>query len=356
MVVYLPSLFVYLVHPGQWWVMGILSIGFPFTWLVFILAVCFGFDINKRLGVAVLLLWVAGMPIMKNVIGLHLPKEFVVKKQPGTLRIVQWNCMHLPGGEAWKLEGKSERLQAVQYLRKYAPDIVLVQDFTDYAANGVFSNKSLLQDTLGFRYVYFKPYYAEKLPWGEVKEGVAIFSKLPLVDSGFVQYTRKSYPANISWATVRFNHKLLRLATTHFTSMNLNTPPVSPDTLGVVQLQDSTVMRIGSIWQKLRYYQPYHVKQATMLRSFLDSSSAPTITGMDMNSVPSSYVYKLVKGDRQDAFLAKGFGFGRSYDTRLPNLRIDYLFVHNDLQIMQMTQQYMPISDHQLLIADVQWK
>jgi endonuclease/exonuclease/phosphatase family metal-dependent hydrolase len=356
MAVYVPSLFLYQLHPGQWWVMGILSIGFPFTWVAFVVAVYFGYRKSKIFGWILILLWAAGFFIMKNVLAVHIPKEFAISKPAGSLRIMQWNCMQIAGIDKTIEKHKDKRFEAVQWLRKFKPDILLLQDFQDYKGELLWSSKALLEDTLGYKYSYFKSYYTEEKPWGLVNEGVAIFSKIPLVDSGSIQYTGRSYPSYIAWATVIINNKPLRLATTHFTSMNLNSGTLSADTLSYVQKEDSAVLKTGSKWKKLQYYQPYHVLQAAMLRSFLDSSTIPVILGTDMNSVPSSYVYKMVRGKRKDAFLEAGFGLGKSYFSRLPNLRIDYLLMDDSFEINQLQQTYLRLSDHLLLLADVSWK
>jgi endonuclease/exonuclease/phosphatase family metal-dependent hydrolase len=356
MVVYLPSLFVYQIHPGQWWVMGILSIGFPFTWFTFIMAVWFGFKKNKTLGWFLLLLWCAGFFIIQHVVALHPPKDFVIAKPAGSLRIMQWNCMQIAGTDKGVQKYQQERFEAVQWLRKYNPDILTLQDFQNYESEYMRSSIALLRDTLGYRYYYFKPAYVEQTPWGKSNDGVAIFSKLPFIDSGSIQYTGKKYPSYIAWATVLFNNKPLRVATTHFTSMNLNSGKVSADTLNYVQKEDSIVLKTGSKWKKLQYYQPYHVQQAKVLRAFLDTASLPVALGIDMNSVPSSYVYKLVKGNRIDAFLEAGNGFGKSYFSRLPNLRIDYLLMDESIQTNQLQLHYLRLSDHLLLLADVSWK
>lgn len=354
--VYLPSLFLYQLHPGHWWVMGILSIGFPFTWVTFLVAVYFGYRKRKFFGWILLLLWGAGFFIMKNVIAVHTPKEFVITKPAGSLRIMQWNCMQIAGADKGVQKYQQERFEAVEWLRIYKPDILTLQDFQNYESEYMRSSIALLRDTLGYKYYYFKPAYIEQTPWGKSCDGVAIFSKLPLTDSGSIQYSGKRYPSYIAWATVLFNKKPLRLATTHFTSMNLNSGKLSADTLSYVQKPDSAVLKTGSKWKKLQYYQPYHVQQAKMLSTFLDTSSLPVILGIDMNSVPSSYVYKQVKGNRKDAFLEEGTGLGATYFSRLPNLRIDYLFTNEVFEVNQIERGYLRLSDHLFLLVDVSWK
>jgi endonuclease/exonuclease/phosphatase family metal-dependent hydrolase len=67
-----------------------------------------------------------------------------------------------------------------------------------------------------------------------------------------------------------------------------------------------------------------------MLKKFLDSCNSPLIFTGDLNSVPSSWVYKRVKDSGlKDAFQDNGFGFGRTYHSIQPALRIDYIFYNH---------------------------
>ena len=53
--------------------------------------------------------------------------------------------------------------------------------------------------------------------------------------------------------------------------------------------------------------------QADTVRKQLDASPYPLIICGDFNDVPNSYTYFHIRGNLQDAFIAKCFGIGRSY-------------------------------------------
>ena len=91
LIFYIPSCFVYLISPGQWWPMGILSIGFSYLWIIALLLVLTWFFIRKKIAFFLLLFLLGGVPVMKNVFALRLPSKFAIEKQPGQLRIMQWN-------------------------------------------------------------------------------------------------------------------------------------------------------------------------------------------------------------------------------------------------------------------------
>jgi hypothetical protein len=82
-----------------------------------------------------------------------------------------------------------------------------------------------------------------------------------------------------------------------------------------------------------------------------------------MNDVPNSYAYAKIREKRKDAFLEKGYGFGKTYTSStsrvmgmLPTLRIDYIFTDPNIQTSQFTQITKKLSDHQALVADIKLK
>jgi endonuclease/exonuclease/phosphatase family metal-dependent hydrolase len=54
--------------------------------------------------------------------------------------------------------------------------------------------------------------------------------------------------------------------------------------------------------------------------------------------------------------LKKGFGMGRTFSGLSPTLRIDYIFADNHFKIKQFNRIVKNLSDHYMLVADVQLK
>lgn len=353
--IYLPSLLLYKVHPGQWWVMGILSIGFPYTWLGMTAILVLAFWLHRKTGWILLVGWLAGWPIMRNVWALNDPQDFPYAISQNSLRVMQWNCMEL-SGSLQNDSTREVRQQVATMLRKYQPQVLLLQDFQEITSPRHYSNIAFLRDSLGYRYMQLAPYYTVKAGWGDVQEGVAIFSKIPFDTAGHYMYGGRSVSEQIAWADIRFRGKTLRCVSTHLLSMNLNTPKGQPDPLYYYQRPDSAVITSGDVLRKLRHYQPYHVQQAMELRHFLDTSAHPLVLGIDMNSVPSSWVYRHISRGLQDVFLATGWGWGSTYHSRLPNLRIDYLFTSSPLPDVHAITVPVSSSDHYPIVADLQWR
>ena len=73
----------------------------------------------------------------------------------------------------------------------------------------------------------------------------------------------------------------------------------------------------------------------------------------DFNDVPNSYTYFTIRGLRQDAFLQKDFGIGKSFNALAPTLRIDYILPDSTFSVRQFDMVDEGLSDHTMLVSDV---
>ena len=108
-----------------------------------------------------------------------------------------------------------------------------------------------------------------------------------------------------------------------------------------------------SILRKLKAGYYFRSSQAEQVRIQLDKSPYPEIICGDFNDVPNSYTYFTIKGNRQDAFIRKGSGIGRTYSNVSPTLRIDYIMANKKLKVKQVKRVVLPYSDHYPIIADL---
>jgi endonuclease/exonuclease/phosphatase family metal-dependent hydrolase len=93
--------------------------------------------------------------------------------------------------------------------------------------------------------------------------------------------------------------------------------------------------------------------QADLVRNKLDSCPYPEIICGDFNDVPNSYTYFRIKGNRQDVFVRKGSGLGRSFTAVSPTLRIDYILTDKAFDVLQYNRFLVPWSDHYPIVADL---
>ena len=97
-----------------------------------------------------------------------------------------------------------------------------------------------------------------------------------------------------------------------------------------------------------------HFEQARLIKSELNKSALPFVFCGDLNSVPASYVYQHISKNLNDAFLSTGFGFGGTYDSISPTLRIDVVLMDQRLKSTQHQTPHLHLSDHYPNLVDIQ--
>jgi endonuclease/exonuclease/phosphatase family metal-dependent hydrolase len=76
------------------------------------------------------------------------------------------------------------------------------------------------------------------------------------------------------------------------------------------------------------------------------SANTPTLVCGDFNDIPTSYTYKVMTENMQDAFKLKGKGFGTTYSGKIPALRIDHVLGNQKLRFKFFEIQETNFSDH----------
>src|SRR5690606_11286570 len=117
--------------------------------------------------------------------------------------------------------------------------------------------------------------------------------------------------------------------------------------------EDGIVTNSRTIFSKLKTGITHRKIQVDIISQVLDDSPYPVLFCGDLNDVPNSYAYFNIRGNMQDAFLAKDFGIGRTFTALSPTLRIDYIFADPEFHIEQFKRINKKYSDHYMLVSDL---
>lgn len=333
------------------------SIGFAFLWPAVLFFSVRWYFINKKISIVLLVFLIAGLAPAKATFSVGFPKKFSHHKTPNAIRIMQWNGMNFPINGTWSSKHMEDRESVKSFFSQYQPDVICLQDFTEIEGPQFLSNIQFFRDSLGYPYIH--TYYNAFLimPYGKVKMGIMIASRIPFTATGFQTYTAPDFANPILWADILWQGKPLRVVTTHFQSMNLfSHKTFNPKTLPYYFKPDSAIIMSPNVGMKLRHFQAIHAAQSTQLAAFIDSTRVPVILAADLNTVPANHVYKLVKGSKlRDGFWGSKTLLGNTYNYLLPNLRIDYLFHDKSLKAMQWHHFNNGFFDHDHMIGDYSW-
>ncbi len=347
-ILFLLSCLVSYLDPAKWWFISVLSLAFPILFVIIVLFFIFWVIVKWRITILSLIVLVVGWRNIKTTIAFNRDMAFDNKKKAGQLRVVTWNVARFIELKRNNNKGSHQRLRMMELLKEQDADIVCLQEFFSSTNPEYYNNIIYIQKILNYPYYYFtyesdgeNHYYSS-----------IIFSRIPMLDTGRSYYPKPGIREVLIHADFKLNSDTFRVYTTHLQSVQFQ--KTDYDKIEKIQtVQDSLLQNSRTIFSKLKWASIYRSGQAKMARQTLDNSPYPVLFTGDLNDVPDSYTYFTVRGDRQDAFLEKGSGVGRTFSGISPTLRIDYIFADKRFSVTQFKRIVRDLSDHYMLVADI---
>lgn len=351
--VFLLSCLVPYLNPQKWWFISFLGLAFPFLLLLtmFFLA---GWLIMLKPKLAL----IPGIALLLSIPGImlffafHRPAAFNYTKDPKALRVATWNVARFIELKQNNNSGSQTRLKMFELIKKQNADVLCLQEFhTANSARPEFYDNITPIKELGYPYYFFSfDTDGDNLFYSSI-----IFSRYPIIDSGFIRYPRPTLPDVLLHISIKMNEDTVRIYNTHLQSLQFSRKDYERLNK-IAGIEDSLFNNTRNIISKMKRGYANRSIQARMVSDVLEDSPHPVILCADLNDVPNSYTYHTVRGSMQDAFLKKGFGIGRTFTGLSPTLRIDYIFTDRHFRIKQFSRIARKLSDHYMLVADVELK
>ncbi len=346
--VFLLALLLPTADPKIFWWLGLFGLAFPYLLIGMLFFLFFWIIVKPKFCVISLL------PILLSwkqvsVIFSFKQDRFEYARRSSALRVMTWNVRIFEGLE--KGEAATAASNIFSYIKATMPDVVCMQEFSQYDSNGLAGNHIKKMKDMGYQYFFFSKDYVKKTV--NYQSGVVIFSKLPLFDTTRVPYEHGR--ESLLYADLVKNNDTLRIYTTHLQSFRFS--PNDYRYLEEVKDHGDVANPANkSFLVKMRNALQLRAEQATQIRALVDSCPFPEIVCGDFNSVPNSFAYWQIRGSRRDAFMENGFGLGRTFISLAPTLRIDYILCDNRFTVDQFTVGNKRYSDHWPVIADIRFE
>ena len=339
------------LDPKTWWFITFLALAFPFL-LFFILVFLIGWLIVKPryslFSAGALLIGAKSISIF---LAFHIPDRFNYEKEPGTLRVATWNVARFIELRKNNNKGSQTRLKMMEQIKEQNADVVCLQEFQTSGLPDYYDNITYIQQELNYPYsLFYRDEDGDKQYYGSV-----IFSRYPIIDSGSIRYPPPTIEELLIHTDIKFNDDTIRIYTTHLQSLQFRERDYEKINK-IERVEDSLLYNSRTIGSKIKRGFINRSIQANIIRDVMEKDHLPVIFCGDMNDVPNSYTYRMIRNGMQDAFLKKGFGIGRTFNALSPTLRIDYIFVDDRFRIKQFNRLVKNYSDHYMLVADVELK
>lgn len=340
------------VNTGINWFVALPGLVFPFLFFGLLFFIILWFLLkSKWIWVSVITL-LLGFQQIVAVFSFHLKKEFSSDKKSNVIRILHWNV------ESWGLDFQNTRdgeqsfkPYMLDIIQNQAPDILCFVEYSDLKNINDPTSNAFQFIKMGFPYYLSEPTDTTSK---RTTNGVAIFSKYPVVHSGAFSYGRRTHAEQLIYVDINIGKDTFRVFTTHLQSVRFE----ESDFQSISRLKrarDPGFQDSRDIISKLKRAYWYRYLQAQLVKQKIAESPYPVILTGDFNDVPNSNTYFTIKGNLQDAFLKKGYWIGRTYRYISPTLRIDYIFAGKKFKVNQFQVIHVPYSDHYPIETDLQY-
>ena len=347
---FLLSCLVPFLNPQKWWWITFLGLGFPILLVLVILFMFFWLVAKPGFAVISVLALLIAFKNINVFFAFNSPGSFTYKKGPDTLRIASWNVARFIEMKRNNNKGSQIRLKMMELIGQQDADILCFQEFFHSLDSAWYQNINYISEN--FNYPYW--YYSHDVDGDQHFTGTIIFSRYRIIDSGLVRYPRPTLPEALMHVDIKINDDTIRVLSTHLQSLQFGKSEYQK--INEIKEGDSVLDNSKTIFSKLRQGSALRSIQAEMVKQLINDSPYPVLFAGDLNDVPNSYTYFTVRGDRQDAFLKKGFGIGRTFTGLSPTLRIDYIFADKRFKVLQFNRLVKNLSDHYMVVADVKLK
>jgi endonuclease/exonuclease/phosphatase family metal-dependent hydrolase len=349
-VAYVLACFSPYLNTSRWWLFGFISLGFPYLFLLLVFTVFFWLIVKPKISLLPLLCIAIGYKQLSVLFAWHATAKFSEQKAKNDLRIISWNVGSMYGMSDNNEIRKHDRSEIAEAVLKMDPDVVCLQEFNHSEKQGEQAdNIGLFTEILPY-YFFAKDVNKED---GFYEYGSIIFSKYPVLQTGKTKlYTKNG--ESIIYVDLLKEADTIRVYTTHLQSFKFNKEDY--DDMEKIKEQDKGIAASKNIVQKMKAAFIRRGLQAETVKAVTDTCTHASIVCGDFNDVPNSFTYNYIRGNRQDAFLKKDFGIGRTYISLAPTLRIDYILPDDQFSVHQFDMVDEGLSDHVMLIADMSIK
>jgi endonuclease/exonuclease/phosphatase family metal-dependent hydrolase len=332
---------------GWIWVNGFLSLIAPYVVVLHLLFLFIWLIAKPILSlISVATLGIA-YPTILVLFAWHPGVPFSQKKKDNSLRIISFNVKEFNGNNPQPIGHKLRTEDIAASIQKWDPDIICLQEYnTKELKNDIANHATYFDEKYPYSFfskdhqIYEANYFA----------GNIIYSKYKILYAERVPFTNQE---SLIYVDLLKGDDTIRVFTTHLASFKFK----QNDFEAIDDAADANEAALKAkygVMRKMKNAFMIRAVQASIIQAQLAKSPYPTLITGDFNDVPSSYTYKQIKGEMQDAFLAKGFGIGATYMNLSPTLRIDYIMADNRWQVKGWESLDENLSDHHMIMADLQ--
>lgn len=255
----------------------------------------------------------------------------VPPRERGSVKVISYNVRQFYGPD-----GETNRDSLLAWVGRETPDVVCFQEFTPNTGQG----SRALVDSL-FEAAAGRSYFSTT---GDTITSQAIYSRYRILRSG---RTRRDMPALRSvWADLLIGEDTVRVFNCHLNSTSITNEDREFLTADSFLQDTAREEKVRSILVRYTDNSLLRASQADTIARVVGESPYRVVLCGDFNDTPVSYVYRRMRGNRQDAFSEAGRGFSYTFNGFRNVLRIDYVMLDPTFEVVDYRTPELDYSDH----------
>src|SRR5688572_6367622 len=144
------------LDPRNWWFITFLGLAFPvFFILVLIFLIGWLIILKPKYAILSAIALLLGFKNIQVFFGIHLLGSFKYSKEPGTIRIVDWNVARFVEMKRNNNKGSQTRLKMLELIKQQDADILCLQEFFHSFDSIYYLNIDFVKNNLGYPYWYY---------------------------------------------------------------------------------------------------------------------------------------------------------------------------------------------------------
>jgi len=233
------------------------------------------------------------------------------------LKIMSYNV------KSFDLFKKDKNQNGYEFIAEKDPDVICIQEY--YSSN---------KNNFSFPHKYIKLHH------GSNKYGMAIYSKLKIINSGSFDFNTGN---NIIYVDILKEKDTIRIYNAHLESLRIKP---NEENFGQ-ENSEKLIERVSNSFKE-------QAKQTTQFLAHEKQWKGKKIVCGDFNNTSYSWVYNQIVKDKKDAYIDAGKGFGKTFDYWFP-MRIDFILTDESAIINKFKTFTDKHSDHFAILSQINW-
>lgn len=316
-----------LIKPEYFWIAVLLSYGIPVMVILNVILLAFTGLLKRKLSWYYLIGVLGATPFILASVNFSSGEP----EGSSAFTVSSLNAKFFrPPHTYYKFSNKS-----IEWLLTNESDVICIQEFSD--------NPNLPKLDLQFK-MHDRDYdYFSNTKTKIHSNGMAIFSKHPIINSGVV-IDNGSAVHNVIFIDIKLNSDTVRIYNAHMASLKLD--------LRKYKYASNLKSKLKKLVNRLRYGAITRTEQIEQFLAHAAKSPHPYIICGDFNETPYSYNYFSLGRELNNSFENAGSGFGFTFHKGPVRLRIDHHFYSDGLHVRDfVVDETMDMSDHYPLTA-----